>query len=276
MIDLHTHSNASDGSMSPRELAIHAKNSGLSLFALTDHDTVDGISQARNAARECSVGFVPGIELSVCAKKEMHIVGLGIDPDCPELQEALHEILRVRDLRARKTAQKLQKLGFDVTYEMASAKSPSGKIGRAHFAKVLLDLGYVASVDEAFLKYLGSNCPAYCSEQAITPEEAIALIRAAGGIPVAAHLHLMGLDDDELYATLFRLHGVGLAAVEGYYSDYTPQMELKYCAMARRIGLGISGGSDFHGSNKPHIAIGKGRGNLCIPDSVWDDLRALR
>ncbi len=276
MIDLHTHSAASDGTLTPEQLVYHAKENGLHAIALTDHDTTDGIYEAQAAAKKCGITLIPGVELSVKAETEMHIVGLDVDPSCAALQETLQIMRRTRAERSEETARKLQELGFPVTAEQAAAIATGGNVGRAHYARLLYEGGYVESVEEAFAKYLNSGCPAYSNRQSLTPQEGISLIRQAGGIPVIAHLHLTELKGETLRQTLIALRDAGLAAIEGYYSDYTPEMQQEYLALARELGLGVSGGSDFHGATKPHIAIGRGRGNLCIPDSVWEELQTYR
>lgn len=276
MIDLHTHSIASDGSMTPAALARHAKVSGLSLFALTDHDTTAGLREAEEASAACGIRFVRGIELSAKSDYEMHIVGLDIDPATPSLQSALARALVARRERSEETCFLLNRLGFPVTTEEAEALAPDGIVGRAHYARLLVDRGYVPSVKEAFDRYLSRGRPAYSQRQALLPEECISLIAEAGGISVLAHLHLTGLVGEELERTVRRLGECGLCAVEGYYSEYTPEMQKEYIALADRLGLGISGGTDFHGNNKPHIQIGRGRGNLSVPDSVWDELQKHR
>jgi predicted metal-dependent phosphoesterase TrpH len=145
---------------------------------------------------------------------------------------------------------------------------------RAHFAQIMVRKGYATSVQDAFSRYLSVGCYAYSNRQALTGPEAVSLIREAGGIAVAAHLHLIKLPDEQLKQYLKTLIPWGLAGVEGYYTDYTPDMERRYRAMAKELDLVISGGTDYHGANKPHISIGKGRGDLQIPYSVLDGLRA--
>ena len=182
--------------------------------------------------------------------------------------------LQVRDQRQEETCRKLNEQGFAITMdELREEAHGNPVLCRAHFAQIMVRKGYAASVKEAFSKYLSVGCYAYSNRQALTGPEAVSIIREAGGIAVAAHLHLIKMPDDQLKEYLKSLIPYGLDGVEGYYSDYTPDMEQRYRAMAKELGLVISGGTDYHGANKPHLSIGTGRGNLEIPYSVLDGLR---
>ena len=273
LIDLHTHSTCSDGSMTPRELVAHAKASGIAAIALSDHDGFDGVREAMEEGERLGVEVIPAIELSVISDTETHILGYFIDPDSPAMALAMEKILEARDFRSRETCRLLCELGFPVTMEEVKEIAGGALICRAHYARLLMNKGLVPSVKEAFDKYLANGRPAYCGRQAITDEEAIDLIHKAGGIAFVAHLHLIRLDDEELFAFLKRLKAAGLDGIEGYYTEYTPEMEQKFRGMARELGLEISGGTDFHAAMKPHIAIGRGTGNLTIPYSVLERLK---
>ncbi len=274
LIDLHTHSVCSDGSMTPRELVAHAKESGIAAIALSDHDTVAGVKDAMDEGNALGVEVIPAIELSVISDTETHILGYFIDPDAPVFCEAMEKIYAARRERARITCEKLVALGFPITEEEVQEVAGGALICRAHYARLLLDKGLVGSVKEAFDKYLANGRPAYCDKQALTAEEAIELIHAAGGIAFVAHLHLIRLDDDALRAFLTRLKGAGLDGIEGYYTDYTPEMQEKYTKIAKELGLILSGGTDFHAKMKPHIAIGRGTGDLQIPYTVLENMKA--
>ncbi len=277
MIDLHTHSTASDGAMTPVELVHHAKAVGLAAIALTDHDGVGGVAEALAEGERIGLEVVPGIELSAQSDTECHIVGLYIDTTERRLLDALDYIRSERRKRNLRYVARLAELGMPVTLDEAMAEAGGDLIGRAHFAKAMVNHGYVASVREAFDEWLASGRPAYMSnELPITAREAIELIHGAGGVAIAAHLHLMKKPDDELYAYIRELRGYGLDGVEGYYSDYTPEMGEKYRAMADELGLAVSGGSDFHGAVKPHIEIGSGCGDLFVPYGVLEGIRARR
>ncbi len=276
LIDLHTHSNKSDGSMFPREVVRHAAECGLAAIALSDHDTVDGVKEAMDEGEKVGVEVVPAIEFSVQSETETHILGYYLDVDHPALAKAMEEVVAIRRVRNEKTCAALNKLGFDVTIDEALAIAPSGMIGRAHFARILMDKGYTSSVKEGFEKYMSVGKPAYCEVQCMTAKGAIELIHECGGLSYVAHLHLIKLDDDRLEERLKEFIGYGLNGVEGYYTDYTPDMQSRYQAMAKRLGLGISGGTDFHAKMKPHISIGRGLGNMAIPYSVLDGIKELR
>ena len=273
LIDLHTHSCHSDGSMTPKELIAHAKAEGISAIALSDHDCVSGVADAVREGERLGVEVIPAIELSVVSDTETHILGYFIDPEAPSIQGALGKIVEMREFRARTTCQKLNELGFSVTPDEVKRVAGGSLICRAHYARVLLDKGYVSSVKEAFDLYLANGRPAYCGRQAITAEEAIDIIHAAGGIAFVAHLHLIKLSDEALYAYLKELKQAGLDGIEGYYTDYTEEMHKKYCDMAKELQLQISGGTDFHAAMKPHIALGRGLGDLRIPYSVLENLK---
>ncbi len=275
-IDLHTHSTASDGSLSPRELMIHAKKAGLAAIALTDHDTVAGLEEASLAAKEVGIELVKGIEFSVASSTETHILGLLIDPEAPALKDAMARSQKQRIERAYKTAEKLRALGFSVTFEEAAATAGGDVIGRAHFARVLVDKGYIGSVKEAFDSYLASGKPAYVGGHVLTDRDAIDIIHSSGGVAVLAHPHLIRLSDSDLFVYMQKLKAYGLDGVEGYYTEFTPEMEMTFRSFAAKLSLALSGGSDFHGKNKPTIAIGKGYGNLDISYSLLTILKSLR
>ena len=274
-IDLHTHSLCSDGAQTPADVVRTAKEAGLSAIALSDHDNIDGVQEAMDAGKAMGVEVIPAVELSAQSDTELHILGYFIDIHNKRLQDTMKYALQVRDERQEETCRKLREQGFDITMEEARAEAHGNPVlCRAHFAQIMVRKGYAESVKDAFNRYLSVGCYAYSNRQALTGPEAVSVIREAGGIAVAAHLHLIKMPDEQLREYLKSLIPYGLDGVEGYYTDYTPDMELRYRAMAKELGLVISGGSDYHGANKPHIAIGKGRGNLEIPYSVLDGLRA--
>ena len=274
-IDLHVHSNCSDGSMSPEELMRHAKASGLSAVALTDHDTVDGLARAKKEAEAIGLEFIPGIELSVVSDAETHIVGLYVDPEEPRFAAALEKIRRERRERNDATERALSAIGLPVSKAEAREEAGSDLIGRAHFAKVMVKKGFADSVKDAFDRFLGVGGPAYCPIRSLSAEEGIALINGAGGVAIAAHLHHMKKEGAALEAYLRELKGYGLAGAEAIYSEYTPEMSRRYGALIEKLGLLPSGGTDFHGTMKPHIAIGKGFGELSIPYSLLNAIKLL-
>ncbi len=272
-IDLHTHSLKSDGSMTPSEVVEEAKRAGLSAIALSDHDTVDGVREAVETGKKLGVEVIPAIEFSVQSKTETHILGYFIDIENPDLLKILKEVIDLRIERNHVTCKRLNELGFDITLDEVRALAPNNFVGRAHFARLMMDKGYISSVKEGFDKYMSVGKYAYCEKQRLTAREAIELITKCGGISFLAHPHLTKLSDDELKEFLKELKGYGLCGLEGYYTDYTPEMQEKYQSMAKELGLMISGGTDFHAKMKPHISIGTGLGSMKIPYSVLDNIK---
>ena len=273
-IDLHTHSLCSDGAQTPADVVRTASQAGLSAIALSDHDCIAGVQEAMDTGNALGVEVIPAVELSAQSDTELHILGYFVDIHNKKLQDTMRYALQVRDERQEETCRKLNEQGFDITMEEARAEAHGNPVlCRAHFAQIMVRKGYAESVKDAFNRFLSVGCYAYSNRQALTATEAVTLIREAGGIAVAAHLHLIKKPDDELREYLKALIPYGLDGVEGYYTDYTPDMEQRYRAMAKELGLVISGGTDYHGANKPHIAIGKGKGNLEIPYSVLEGLR---
>ncbi len=272
-IDLHTHSLKSDGSMTPAEVVEEAKRAGLAAIALTDHDSVDGVREAVEAGERLGVEVIPAIEFSVMSETETHILGYFIDIENPDLKEMLKEVVDLRIERNHVTCQRLNELGFDITLEEVRALAPNNFVGRAHFARVMMDKGYISSVKEGFEKYMSVGKYAYCEKQRLSARDAIELITKCGGISFLAHPHLTKLPDDKLKEFLKELKSFGLCGLEGYYTDYTPEMQKKYQSMAKELGLMISGGTDFHAKMKPHISIGTGTGNMKIPYSVIENMK---
>ena len=274
-IDLHTHSLCSDGAQTPADVVRTAKEAGLAAIALSDHDSIVGVQEAIDTGKALGVEVIPAVELSAQSDTELHILGYFIDIHNQKLQEAMQYALQVRDERQEETCRKLNEQGFAITMdELREEAHGNPVLCRAHFAQIMVRKGYAPSVKEAFSKYLSVGCYAYSNRQALTGPEAVSLIREAGGIAVAAHLHLIKKPDDELREYLKSLIPYGLDGIEGYYTDYTPDMQERYQAMAKELGLVLSGGTDYHGANKPHISIGKGKGDLDIPYCILDGLRA--
>ena len=274
LIDLHTHSLKSDGAQTPAEVVQTAHKAGLAAIALSDHDSIEGVEEAMAEGRRLGVEVIPAVELSAQSDTELHILGYFIDIHNKQLNDAMAYALQVRDERQLETCRKLNEQGFAITMDEVREEAHGNPVlCRAHFAQIMVRKGYAPSVQEAFAKYLSVGCYAYSNRQALTGPEAVSLIREAGGIAVAAHLHLIKMPDEQLKEYLKSLIPYGLDGVEGYYTDYTPDMEQRYRKMAKELGLVISGGTDYHGANKPHISIGTGRGNLEIPYTVLDGLR---
>lgn len=279
MIDLHVHSNHSDGTLSPEELVTLAIKSNVSAFALTDHDTVSGIAKAKTAAQKASeagtpVTVISGTEISAAyKKKDIHILGLFINEQDPVLQRALDEAVTARDLRNEKMAERFRSLGIALTLDDLRRENPDTVITRAHFAKYLIEHNHVKTSQEAFQRYLGYDAPCFVPREYMPPERAISLILNAGGIPVLAHPLLSKLLPAELETLLKRLTDAGLKGLEVYYSSNTGFDEQICYSLANRFHLLMTGGTDFHGDNKPNLYLGTGRNNnLNIPEQLLEPL----
>lgn len=277
MIDLHMHSTCSDGTFAPDELVREAKRAGLTAMALTDHDTVEGTAAARAEARRQGIGFLPGLEISAEFQPgTMHILGYGFDDANAALLERLAYVQRCREERNPRIVERLNGLGMALTMEEVEAASGGGLVGRPHFAKVLCDKGYVQSRQEAFDRYLAKGQSAYVDKVRLSPEESIETIHAAGGLAVLAHpLQLKAEDDGALEAILRRLKDAGLDGLECHYRNHTEQDTARFLALARKYGLLVTGGSDFHGANRPSIRLGTGEGNLHVPQECWENLEKV-
>ncbi len=274
-IDLHTHSTASDGSMSPVELIRHAKASGLAAVALTDHDTVDGIPQAIEEGRSLGIEVVAGVEISVDYSPEMHMLGYFFSDAYRNVEPLLERLRKSREERNPKIVEKLKGLGFDISLDDVKNESKGKVVARPHIASVLLKKGYVRSIQEAFEKYISSGKPAYADRDKLTPEEGIKGILKAGGIPVMAHPIYLGLTLDKLDKLVGELADKGLKGIEAYYVDNSKDYTGNLLRIAIKHNILPTGGSDFHGSFKPDIAIGKGRGNLLVPYELLDRMKSL-
>ena len=284
MIDLHVHSNHSDGTCSPEELVSLAQTSGVSVFALTDHDTVSGVQKAKEAAVQSAtsgskVTVISGVEISAAyKKKDIHILGLFVDETNPVLLGALEEAVTARDMRNERMAERFCNLGIPLTLEDLRLMNPDTVITRAHFANYLIKHGHVKNSQEAFSRYLGYDAPCFVPREYMQPERAVSLILQAGGLPVLAHPLLYKLPPTELEALLKRLSEAGLKGLEVYYSSNTGFDEQICFGLANRYGLLMTGGTDFHGENKPNLYLGTGRNhNLNIPEQLLEPLyKALK
>lgn len=279
-VDLHVHSTVSDGTFTPAQLVEEAIRCGLSAFALTDHDTTDGIAEAKNAAKEAQkagtpVEVISGAELSVAYKKrDIHMVGLFLDTENAKLQNALEKAKESRENRNQKMVENLAKGGFDIDMErLIQTFEKDTILTRAHFARYLFQTKQISSVGEAFRYILSEDGPYYVPREYISPEQAIRLIKQAGGIPILAHPLMYHLPDEELDSLIAMLKEMGLEGIEVFYSANMGFDEGILRRYANKYQLVMSGGSDFHGANKPHISLGTGRGNLHIPYSVLENLK---
>lgn len=274
-VDLHAHSTASDGTEPPSEVVRLAARAGLSAVALTDHDTLEGVGEARSEAARHGIELIPGTELS-CEwdRGGLHVVVLFLEPGRGPLQDRLADLREARHRRNRDIARRLSDLGLDIDYPEVLAEAGRGSVGRPHFAAVMKRKGYVPDISTAFREYLGAGKPAYAPRRLLSPEEAIGMARRSGAVPVLAHPHTLGLDSTGEYEATYRwLAGMGLVGVECFYSEYDSAMRRQLERSVRSFGLLPSGGSDFHGDYKPGIGVGVGRGDLEVPDRVLEALR---
>jgi predicted metal-dependent phosphoesterase TrpH len=276
LIDLHTHSCASDGSCTPTELIDEALEKGLSAIALTDHDTVSGLQEFLEYADEKSdFTAVPGVEISVLNNdKEIHIVGLFIDYKCESLEKLLSEVRENRDKRNLEIIRKLNSLDYDITIEEVTDLAGGESIGRPHFAQILISKGYFETPQEVFDKCLKRGATAYCQRILPSPEDAIREIHNAGGLAIWAHPVYRGRNERSyVRKTLKTLMEMGLDGVEAYYSTFTPYQSRMLLEMAEEFNLLVSGGSDYHGINQPTISLGTGVDNLKVPENILIQLK---
>lgn len=277
IIDLHVHSTESDGTLTPEDLVAEAKKAGLAAFALTDHDTCQGVCKAMPLAASAGIELIPGIELSTDYHgKEVHIVGLYIDIENEQLLKKTAEYRKCRSERNALMVEALRKEGLSITMEELVAENPDCVITRANIARFLYEHGQIKSVREAFDRYIGDHCKCYVGRLKVASTDAVRLIKEAGGTAILAHPLLYGLSNTNLQKMIDELNPAGLDGLEAIYSTYATGEEQQMKRLARENGLLISGGSDFHGSNKPDIALGRGRGHLYIPYSVLETIKAGR
>ena len=259
-IDLHTHSNRSDGNYSPRRLIELAKESCLRAIALTDHDTVAGVEEAEAAGREYDLEVVPGVEISAqYSPGTMHILGYCIRATDTELVRSLKELQQARAARNPKIVERLQALGLEIAFSEVLALS-GGQVGRPHIAQALVHRGYVSTIDEAFSRYLKKGAPAYVEKFRFSPRQSISIIRRAGGLAVLAHPLTLGIDKTtELIQLVRELKTMGLEGIEVFYPGHSEEITGLYKEIARRLDLVCTGGSDFHGDLKNGSILGGGQ-----------------
>ena len=278
-VDLHVHSNKSDGTLSPSDLVTLALSKGLAAFALTDHDTTEGRDEALQAAsaarsRGEDIEVIPGIEFSTEYEgKDIHIVGIDIEYKGDAFQTYIKDFQDSRDNRNRKMCQKLAEHGVDITYEKLVSEFPGRILTRSHYATYLLEHGYVQSMSEAFDRYIGDRAPCFLPREKVTPSQAVSLILQSGGIPILAHPILYRMSDERLEKLVATLKEAGLLGIEAIYSTYNTAEERQIRKLAAKYNLCISGGSDFHGTAKPGLDMGNGYGKLFVPYEVLENLR---
>ncbi|MDR1319007.1 MAG: PHP domain-containing protein [Treponema sp.] len=286
MIDLHTHSNASDGNLSPARLVREAANQGLGALALTDHDTINGLEDAKNEALGAGIRFVPGIEINISWKGlrnvcglgpggEFHLLGLGIRAPSPAFLAAIAELSRRREARNREILEKMHDLSIDATMEEVEAFSGGHSLGRPHFASLLVSRRIVRTVEQAFARYLSMGKPLYVSKEGLEFDEAAAAIRESGGIPVLAHPMSLYVAWGRLPELIRELKSRGLAGIEAWHPAARPRSCRRLEELGKALGLYITEGSDFHGSNRPDRRLGFSCGERKIMDSVLEAIPEL-
>lgn len=280
-VDLHIHSTASDGTLTPGEILARAVRLGLGAIAITDHDCLDGCREALRLGIPEGLGFLTGVEISAdrpasCpGDGSLHILGYRVRLDDPALNDAFRRLQSARGDRNPRILERLQALGIPITLAEVEAEADGGHPGRPHIARVLVRKGVVATIDEAFARYLGDGKPAYVGKDRIDCGRAIALIRAAGGVAVLAHPGLLELDDERrLERLLGELKETGLQGLEVFFPDHSPEQTAAFARLAGRLGLLMTGGTDFHGEIQPGVEMGSGRGGLFVPYGLYERLLA--
>jgi predicted metal-dependent phosphoesterase TrpH len=279
VIDLHTHSNVSDGSDSPGRVVELAAEAGCSALALTDHDSLAGIGPARRRAEELGITFVSGCEVSCrsVGPGGMHVLVYFVEDDGGPLASELSRLREDRRQRNLALADRLATLGLPVTYDQVVAVAGGEEgVGRPHFALALVQAGAAESVDDAFDRYLGQGRPGFVSKSRLTGAEVAALATASGGVAVLAHPFSLGLERADLARAVGELAAAGFAGLEATYGRYSPRQRTELANLARRFDLVPTGGSDHHGDLKPDLRVGTGQGDLKVPGRVLVHLEARR
>jgi hypothetical protein len=273
MIDLHTHSTVSDGSDTPAEVVDLAVKAGLTALALTDHDRQDGVAEARSKAAAAGLELVAGAEISCQHTGTMHLLVYFLEPGEGPLQDELVRLQVARDTRNELLVGRLAELGLPVSAEELDAEAGGSGAGRPHVAAILVRKGYATSVQDAFDRYLAKGKPAYMEKERLAPADAIALALQSGALPVLAHPLSLGLAPGDLERAVAELADLGLAGLEAIYGRYSREERADLAVMAAQAGLAITGGSDHHGTYKPDLSVGTGRGDLHVPDGALSALR---
>lgn len=278
-IDLHIHSTASDGTFSPCEILVLAKKQNLAAIAITDHDTVAGSKEAIDAGIPAEIKFLTGVEISAAPPSSFscsgsfHILGYSFRLDDSVLNETLGTLQMARKNRNPGILERLKKLGFDISLKEVAELAGEGQAGRPHIARLMAEKGFVGSINEAFDKYLGKGKPAYVDKYRVECADAIKIITCAGGIPVLAHPALINIGNERSFEDLIAdLKEMGIKGVEAYYPEHSKAQISYYVKLAEKHNLLITGGTDFHGSLKPDICMGTGRGDFRVPYLLYENL----
>ncbi|SCJ68122.1 DNA polymerase III polC-type [uncultured Clostridium sp.] len=272
IFDLHTHSTASDGACTPGQVVQQAACQGVTTLALTDHDTVSGVAEAMSAGEKLGVRVIPGVELSVERAFTLHMLGYFVDTQKGPLVDLLGRMQALRLERTARMVEKLQKLGMDITYDEVRKFASGEVIARPHVARALMGKGYVDSVKEAFEKYIGLGGPAYVPKSSMDAREAIGVIRASGGAAVLAHPRLMHLPPDQIESLIREMAQAGMRGLECYYPKNPPEFTAWCVGLCEKYGLVATGGSDFHGENRPGQPVGTAQKGVRHPAGYPDCL----
>ncbi|MDW7711682.1 MAG: PHP domain-containing protein [Deferrisomatales bacterium] len=274
MVDLHIHTTCSDGGLTPRQVVGYAVERRLTAVAITDHDSIEGNDEAVAAGREAGLPVVPGVEISTQWEGiTFHLLGYGLRRLTDRVRGTFRFLVESRHQRNPRMIRRLQELGVDITLEEVLAEAGDSLVGRPHFARVLVRKGAVGSLQQAFDRYLGRGAPAYVHKERLTPAQSAELLREAGGLLVLAHPGLLdGERPGALAGVLEHLLPLGLAGIEAYYSRHNPEQVARYGELARRHGLLLTGGSDFHRPGEGGPEMGTGYGGLRVPDECYHAL----
>ncbi|MFN3648405.1 MAG: PHP domain-containing protein [Armatimonadota bacterium] len=276
MMDLHAHTTASDGTLSPTELVLLARDVGLTALAVTDHDTVEGVAEAIAAAEKTGLELVPGIEISVdYPHGELHLLGYYVDPQNEAFLSRVTYLQENRANRNQVMVRRMQELGIDVTWDDVLAEAGEGQVGRPHMARALVRKGYATSLPDAFERLVGDGKPLHVPKVRLDPREAIELVHQGGGAAVVAHPKYLGFDTEEsLAAEIARLKECGLDGLECYYSQHSEEETERFLRVARELSLVVTGGSDFHGTTKDSVRLGRVYRNRPLDPALLGPIRA--
>lgn len=273
MIDLHCHTLHSDGTDTPERLALLAEEARLTALCLTDHDTLGGIPELLAMQPKVKVRLLVGTELSCrFLGRSLHVLGLLVDPADVRFQARLDELRQRRDNRNHRMIRRLAELGCPITYGEVQAQAQTPLVSRVHFAKALAARGFVRRAPEAFERLIGDDCPGFVPREELSPAEATRWIREAGGVPVVAHPGRFAGGSFRWDEAMKDLQREGMEGLEGYYGEYRAAEQKYFVALAARLGMVVTGGSDYHGANKPGLRLGSGQGGLKVPDDLLDAL----
>ncbi len=273
-VDLHTHSTASDGTDSPGELIDNAHKAGLRAVAISDHDTLYGLEEGKKAAAAYdNLDFVRGVEISTGSSQgDMHILGLWVPEDAEPLEKVLAEMRIKRTSRNERMVERIAAAGVSITMDDVMKEANGDSVGRPHIARAIVARGYARDLNDAFARYVGAGCATYIAKEVLRPEDAVSLLAKIGASPILAHPMLKPYPPGWIEEFVKKLIPFGLCGIEAWHSEHTDEDTQAVLAIARRYHLCVSGGSDYHGKNKPHISLGTGYGSLRVQAEAYERL----